>query len=51
MISHLSEFFNDYDWTADELEPNIWRSSFATDTGGEFDLFVMAKSPQVWSTP
>ncbi len=27
---------------ADELEPGIWRSSFATDAGGEFDLFVMA---------
>ncbi|MBP7963481.1 MAG: YbjN domain-containing protein [Caldilineaceae bacterium] len=42
MISHLSELFNDYDWHADELEPGIWRSSFATDAGGEFDLFVMA---------
>ncbi len=37
----LSPFFDKYDWTADELEPGIWRSSFATDAGGEFDLFVM----------
>ena len=38
----IFDFFEDYDWHADELEPGIWRSSFATDGGGEFDLYVMA---------
>ena len=38
----ILQFFDKYDWHADELEPGIWRSSFATDAGGEFDLFVMA---------
>jgi len=47
----VAGFFDNYDWHADELEPGIWCSNFATDAGGEFDLFVMAKSPQVWSTP
>lgn len=42
MIAHLNDFFADYDWHADEMEPGIWRSSFATDEGGEFDLYVMA---------
>ncbi len=42
MSGNPSSFFDNYDWHADELEPGIWRSSFATDAGGEFDLFVMA---------
>jgi len=50
-VMEVAGFFDNYDWHADELEPGIWCSNFATDAGGEFDLFVMAKSPQVWSTP
>jgi hypothetical protein len=37
----IGEFFERYEWAAEEVEPNIWRSTFTTENEEEFDLYVM----------
>ena len=37
----IGDFFERYEWATAELEPGIWRSSFATARDDEFDLYVM----------
>lgn len=38
----IASYFHRYDWSAEELEPGIWRAQFVTDAELEFDLYVMA---------
>lgn len=37
----VAEYFEQYEWGAEEIEPDIWRSSFTTESEEEFDLYVM----------
>lgn len=37
---NVPEFFDRYEWNAEEVEPGIWRASFADEREEEFDLFV-----------
>ena len=37
----VAEFFEQYEWAAEEIEPGIWRSVFSTETEEDFDLYVM----------
>lgn len=37
---NIPEFFERYEWTAEEVEAGIWRASFADEREEEFDLFV-----------
>lgn len=37
----VGEFFEQYEWAAEELEPDVWRSTFTTESEEEFDLYVM----------
>jgi hypothetical protein len=38
----ISAFFDRHEWSYAKLEPTIWLATFATDDGGEFDLYVMS---------
>ncbi len=40
MIS-IDEFFEQYEWVAEEVEPGVWRSTFTTEREEEFDIYVM----------
>jgi hypothetical protein len=37
----LAEYFEQYEWAAQEVEPDVWRASFTTESDEEFDLYVM----------
>ncbi len=37
----VADYFEQYEWSADEIEPNVWRATFATESEEEFDLYVM----------
>lgn len=37
----VADFFEQYEWTAEEVEPGVWRSTFATEAEEDFDLYVM----------
>jgi hypothetical protein len=37
----IGDFFEQYEWAAEELEPDVWRSSFTTESEEDFDLYVM----------
>lgn len=37
----VGEFFEQYEWAAEEVEPGVWRSTFTTESEEEFDLYVM----------
>ena len=36
----IPEFFERYEWSCEEIEPGIWRASFADEREEEYDLFV-----------
>ena len=36
----IPEFFKRYEWSCEEVEPGIWRASFADEREEEYDLFV-----------
>jgi len=36
----IPEFFERYEWSCEEVEPGIWRASFADEREEEYDLFV-----------
>jgi hypothetical protein len=37
----IGEFFEQYEWMAEEVESGVWRSSFTTESEDDFDLYVM----------
>ena len=37
----IGEFFEQYEWRAEEVEPEVWRSTFTTESEDDFDLDVM----------
>jgi hypothetical protein len=37
----ISDYFEQYEWAAEELEPGVWRSTFSSENEEEFDLYVM----------
>jgi hypothetical protein len=37
----IADYFEQYEWTAEDIEQNVWRSSFTTESEEEFDLYVM----------
>lgn len=37
----IGDFFEQYEWAAEEVEPDMWRSTFTTEAEEEFDLYVM----------
>ncbi len=37
----ISEFFEQYEWMAEEVEADVWRSTFTTEGEDDFDLYVM----------
>jgi hypothetical protein len=37
----MADFFAQYEWTAEEVEQDVWRSTFTTESEEEFDLYVM----------
>ncbi len=42
----IAAFFRHYGWTCDEVDPGVWHSAFAVETGREtgevYDLYVLA---------
>jgi hypothetical protein len=40
-MTAIGAYFTRHDWTAEEVEPGIWRSSFATEAEEDFDLYVL----------
>lgn len=37
----VADYFEQYEWGAEEIEPGVWRSTFTTEGDDEFDLYVM----------
>jgi hypothetical protein len=37
----IADYFEQYEWNAEEVERDVWRSTFATESEDEFDLYVM----------
>jgi hypothetical protein len=37
----IGDFFEQYEWAAEEIEPGVWRSTFTTEGEEDFDLYVM----------
>src|SRR3954468_17883675 len=37
----IGDCFEQYEWAAEEVEANIWRSTFTTESDETFDLYVM----------
>jgi hypothetical protein len=37
----IGEFFEQYEWVAEEIEAGVWRSTFTTESEDNFDLYVM----------
>lgn len=37
----IGDFFEQYEWAAEEVESNVWRSTFTTEGEEDFDLYVM----------
>ncbi len=37
---NIPEFFERYEWSCKEIEPGIWRASFADEKDEEYDLYV-----------
>lgn len=37
----LAAYFVRYEWNAEEIEPGVWRGTFATEREDEFDLVVI----------
>ena len=40
-MTAIATYFTRHDWSAEEVEPGIWRSSFATEAEEDFDLYVL----------
>jgi hypothetical protein len=38
----IADFFEQYEWTAEEIEADVWRSTFTSEAEEDFDLYVMA---------
>lgn len=43
----ISAYFNRYQWSYEQLEEQIWRTTFKVGASGDFDLFVMADTEWV----
>jgi hypothetical protein len=43
---NIAAYFRQYGWTCEEVDPGVWHSTFAVETGGEsgevYDLYVLA---------
>ena len=37
----IGEFFEQYEWSAEEVDQDVWRSTFTTEAEEKFDLYVM----------
>ena len=37
----VADYFEQYEWSAEEIEPGVWRSTFTSEGDDEFDLYVM----------
>ena len=37
----IAEYFEQYEWTAEEIEADVWRTTFTTESEEDFDLYVM----------
>jgi hypothetical protein len=37
----IGDYFEQFGWAAEEVEPDIWRSTFTTENEEDFDLYVM----------
>jgi hypothetical protein len=37
----IGEYFEQFEWAAEEVEQDIWRSTFTTEAEEDFDLYVM----------
>jgi hypothetical protein len=37
----IGDYFEQYEWVAEEVEPDVWRSTFTTESEDDFDLYVM----------
>jgi hypothetical protein len=37
----VADYFEQYEWAAEEVEPGIWRSTFTTEAEEDIDLYVM----------
>ncbi|MBI1296992.1 hypothetical protein GC175_18725 [bacterium] len=42
MILDISTFFEKHEWTSQQVDTNVWLSSFATEREEDFDLYVAA---------
>lgn len=40
-MTNIANYFERYSWAAEEIEPGVWRSTFASETDEEFDLYVL----------
>lgn len=36
----IADFFEQYEWAAEEVEPDVWRSTFTTESEEDFDLYI-----------
>lgn len=43
----VEALFEQHEWTAEQLEPGIWRATFTTEREEEYDLYVMATATAV----
>lgn len=37
----IAGFFEQYEWVAEEIERDVWRSAFTTESEDDFDVYVM----------
>lgn len=47
MTQDILTFFDQYEWTAQQVDTNVWLSTFATQREEDFDLYVAAANDWV----
>ena len=47
MSVDIATYFQQYEWTAQSVDDNVWLSSFSTERDEDFDLYVAAASDWV----
>ena len=40
-MTNISSYFEQYGWASEEMEPGVWRSTFASEHEEDFDLYVL----------
>lgn len=40
-MANISSYFERYGWACEEIEPDVWRSTFASEREEDFDLYVL----------